>query len=169
MNDDRNKLTEIMTYIMTHPETPVGQSISMIMTWADHRRDKAVEESRGANDGLYTEIVKRLAPYFPKDSHDLDWDMLPSTIESLAARPSNADVSLIIPAKIANEIGLRCVFFGDEERGPCFDHELAEQILSKWLKEAVFSELGEKYANWDALLHALRCAREENKRLIEKL
>ena len=63
---------------------------------AKHWERSFYEMQRMAN-GLYDTIVRRLQPYFPKGTRDLEWDILPSTVEGLAKR-----VALSAPAQPAD-------------------------------------------------------------------
>lgn len=47
-----------------------------------------------AGSALYQTIYRRLTPYFDADSRDLDWDVLPGTIEGLALERDGLRVGL---------------------------------------------------------------------------
>jgi len=44
------------------------------------------EEMTRSGNGLYSAIVERLNPHFPKDTRALEWDVLPGTVGGLAAK-----------------------------------------------------------------------------------
>lgn len=46
-----------------------------------HFTSEDVKEAYKPGNALYIAIVNELKPYFPKDSRDLEWDVLPSTIK----------------------------------------------------------------------------------------
>jgi hypothetical protein len=47
---------------------------------AEAQGDKAVARAQAVGNGLYDAIANKLSPYFPPDTRELDWDVLPSTI-----------------------------------------------------------------------------------------
>lgn len=46
----------------------------------EEERDKDVERAQRAGNNLYLAIVHNAVPFFPEDSPDLEWDLLPFTI-----------------------------------------------------------------------------------------
>lgn len=46
----------------------------------ENERDVEVKAAQRLGNGLFTAIIKRMSPYFPEGSRELEWDVLPSVI-----------------------------------------------------------------------------------------
>lgn len=44
-----------------------------------------ITRAQAGGNALYLTIVKRLESHFPKDTRDLEWDVIPGTLETLAS------------------------------------------------------------------------------------
>ena len=75
------------------------------------------QQMTDVGNGLYRAIVARLEPHFPKGSRDLEWDVLPGTLDAIAHRAEAAEARVRELEKLIDRISQASGFPIVENRG----------------------------------------------------